>query len=367
MNLASQGGDPLSGLYFVNFNQDCSSLSVGTKKGYRLFSLNSVDDIDEEIHRNDKEEICIVERLFSSSLIAIVGLSSPRKLRVCHLKKGTEICQNSYSNTILSVKLNRSRLVVCLEEAIHIHSMRDMKVLHTIKDTPPNPTGLCALSPHSDNCILAYPGASHAGEVQIFDTVTMVRTDFGVFIQQVKMMIPAHAGPLAALSFDTPGKKLATASEKGTVIRVFNVADGTKLFEFRRGMKRCVSIYSLAFSPDSLFLSASSNTETVHIFKLEQFSRVLTASASYLPTQVTEVFSQGRDFATVHLPYGNVRNICAFTVLDGLGDDKPGLPYSHGDSDRFRELGAAAEQPPPSLLKIHDDDEFPPMGSQVAE
>jgi hypothetical protein len=32
---------------------------------------------------------------------------------------------------------------------------------------------------------------------------------------------------------------------------------------------RCVSICSLAFSMDSMFLSASSNTETVHIFKLE--------------------------------------------------------------------------------------------------
>jgi autophagy-related protein 18 len=84
------------------------------------------------------------------------------------------------------------------------------------------------------------------------------------------MMIPAHDGPLAALSFNSSGTKLATASEKGTVIRVFSVTDGAKLFEFRRGVKRCVSIYSLAFSPDSLFLSASSNTETVHIFKLEQ-------------------------------------------------------------------------------------------------
>ena len=32
---------------------------------------------------------------------------------------------------------------------------------------------------------------------------------------------------------------------------------------------RCVNINSLAFSHDSLFLCASSNTETVHIFKLE--------------------------------------------------------------------------------------------------
>lgn len=51
--------------------------------------------------------MCIVERLFSSSLVAIVSLKAPRKLKVCHFKKGTEICNYSYSNTILAVKLNR--------------------------------------------------------------------------------------------------------------------------------------------------------------------------------------------------------------------------------------------------------------------
>ena len=51
--------------------------------------------------------MCIVERLFSSSLVAIVSLKAPRKLKVCHFKKGTEICNYSYSNTILAVKLDR--------------------------------------------------------------------------------------------------------------------------------------------------------------------------------------------------------------------------------------------------------------------
>lgn len=79
-------------------------------------------------------------------------------------------------------------------------------------------------------------------------------------------MIPAHDSPLAALGFNPTGTRLATASEKGTVIRVFNVADGVKLFEFRRGVKRCVNISSLVFSMDSAYLCCSSNTETVIIF-----------------------------------------------------------------------------------------------------
>lgn len=180
--------------------------------------------------------------------------------QVCHFKKGTEICNYSYANTILAVKLNRARLVVCLEESLYIHNIRDMKVVHTIRDTPLNRRGLCALASDSDHCYLAYPGSGTSGQVQIFDAVTL----------QAKIMIPAHDGPLAAIAFSSAGTEIATASEKGTVIRVFSVEDGKKLFEFRRGVKRCVSISSLSFSTCSKYLVASSNTETVHIFKLER-------------------------------------------------------------------------------------------------
>ena len=48
-----------------------------------------------------------------------------------------------------------------------------MKVLHTIRDTPPNPRGLCTLSINSDNCYLAYPGSTTTGEVQLFDAFNL--------------------------------------------------------------------------------------------------------------------------------------------------------------------------------------------------
>jgi autophagy-related protein 18 len=91
-----------SRLYFCMFR----SLVVGSKNGYRLYSLSNVDDL-ELIYSNDAEETFMVERLFSSSLVATVAMASPRKLKVCHFKKGTEICNYSYSNTILAVRMNR--------------------------------------------------------------------------------------------------------------------------------------------------------------------------------------------------------------------------------------------------------------------
>uniref|UniRef100_A0A336LGZ1 CSON011483 protein n=1 Tax=Culicoides sonorensis TaxID=179676 RepID=A0A336LGZ1_CULSO len=299
-----------SGGFFVNFNQDCSSLAVGSRSGYSLYALNSVDTGLEEIYSSQGEDICLVERLFSSSLVAVVSLNAPRKLKVCHFKKGTEICNYSYSNTILAVKLNRARLVVCLEDSLYIHNIRDMKVVHTIRDTPINNNGLCQLSTNSDICYLAYPGSSTSGEVQIFDAINL----------NAKIMIPAHDSPLAAI---------------GTVIRVFSVNDGTKLYEYRRGVKRCVSISSLAFSTCSSYLCCSSNTETVHVFKLDAavdiskdnkepakddwmgyISKTVTSYLpSYLPSQVTDVFTQGRAFASAVLPIPGLRNNVAISTI----------------------------------------------------
>lgn len=47
------------------------------------------------------------ERLFSSSLVVVVSHTKPRQMNVYHFKKGTEICNYSYSGNILSIRLNR--------------------------------------------------------------------------------------------------------------------------------------------------------------------------------------------------------------------------------------------------------------------
>ena len=48
----------------------------------------------------------------------------------------------------------------------------------------------------------------------------------------------------------------------------FVCSDGSRLCELRRGISRQVTVYSLIFSLNGRFLVCSSNTSTVHIFKL---------------------------------------------------------------------------------------------------
>ena len=42
--------------------------------------------------------------------------------------------------------------------------------------------------------------------------------------------------------------------------------------------------------------------------------QALKTSANYLPSQVTEMFNQGRDFAVARLPFSGLHNVCAITM-----------------------------------------------------
>jgi autophagy-related protein 18 len=108
------------------------------------------------------------------------------------------------------------------------------------------------------------------GEVLIYDTATTESANLIVGHQSTVgavNVIVAHQSTLGALNINNDGTMLATASEKGTVIRVFSVPMGEKLFHFRRGSLPA-HIYCMSFNAANTLLSVSSATETVHVFRL---------------------------------------------------------------------------------------------------
>jgi autophagy-related protein 18 len=188
------------------------------------------------------------------------------------------ICELLFPSSILAVKMNRKTLVIILETEIYIYDISNMRLQHVI-ETPPNPEAIVALSPSADNSYLAYPSpvpspalssvsspappaqssstGATSGDVLLFSTKSLT----------VSQIIRAHKAPISALALNSPGTLLATASEKGTVIRVWGVPSAEKLYQFRRGTREA-RIYSLNFNVVSTLLAVSSAHDTVHIFKL---------------------------------------------------------------------------------------------------
>lgn len=133
---------------------------------------------------------------------------------------------------------------------------------HELKQSQPkpfgtayNPKGICALSPDTDNIVLAFPHVQK-GMVQLENLST-----------QKKKHIKAHDNEIMCLTLSRDGAKLATASEKGTLIRVFDTENGTLIKEVRRGSSKA-EIYSIAFSTDSNYLCCVSSSGTLHVFAI---------------------------------------------------------------------------------------------------
>ena len=242
-------------LLSLSFNQDSGCFACGTDLGFRIYNC---DPFKETFRRRfDSGGIGQVEMLFRCNILALVGGGrsprySPNKVMIWDDHQSRCIGELSFRVEVRAVRLRRDRVVVVLEHKIYVYNFADLKILHQT-DTVSNPLGLCALSPTQDNTVMACPGLNK-GQVRV-----------ELYDLNVTKFISAHDGELAQLQLTLDGALLATASEKGTLIRVYDTARATLMHEFRRGADRA-TIYSIAFAPDKNFLAVSSDKGTVHVY-----------------------------------------------------------------------------------------------------
>lgn len=250
---------PVPSLLHVSFNQDHGCFATGTDQGFRIYNC----DPFREIFRRDFDHgggIGIVEMLFRCNILALVGGGpDPRypvnKVMIWDDHQSRCIGELAFRSEVRGVRLRRDRIVVVLEQKIFVYNFADLKLLHQI-ETIANPKGLCAVSQVAGSLVLVCPGLQK-GQVRL-EHYASKRTKF----------IMAHDSRIACFALTQDGQLLATASTKGTLVRIFNTFDGALLQEVRRGADRA-EIYSLAFSPTAQWLAVSSDKGTVHVFGLK--------------------------------------------------------------------------------------------------
>ncbi|XP_076889017.1 autophagy-related protein 18a-like [Bidens hawaiensis] len=248
---------PLS-LFHVSFNQDNGCFACGINQGFRIYNC----DPFREIFRRDFQSgggVVVVEMLFRCNILALVG-GGPHpqyplnKVMIWDDHQGRCIGELSFRSEVHGVRLRRDRIVVVLEQKIFVYNFTDLKLLQQI-ETFGNPKGLCEVSQASGNFVLVCLGL-RKGQVRV-EHYASKRTKF----------VLAHDSRIACFALAQDGNMLATASNKGTLVRVFNTHDGTLLHEVRRGADRA-EIYSLSFSPTAEWLAVSSDKGTIHVFSV---------------------------------------------------------------------------------------------------
>ena len=253
-----QTTDTSESMLYVTFNQDASCFAIGTETGFRIYSTNPFKD---NFYRDMNGGIGIIEMLNRTNILALVGGGknpkyAPNKVIIWDDHQAKVIGELRFISYVKNVKLKRDKIFIVTENKIYIFTFNTLELLIDF-ETSNNPKGLIAVSSSNKYSILAFPDKEKIGSVIIKD-----------FDSQKEQKINAHQNNLFCLSLSEDGNFLATASEKGTLIRVFNTSNGDLIKELRRGTEKA-DIYSISFDKKCEFLAVSSDRKTIHIFNLK--------------------------------------------------------------------------------------------------
>jgi hypothetical protein len=178
---------------------------------------------------------------------------------------------------VLNLEINNDLLYIITIEKIYIFNFSSLSIIQKIK-THINPSAafsintinksfllnnlvtnenndLESISSYNKRNLIAYPDLTKG-----YIRVTNINSNSTILIN-------SHNNIITRIKLNITGDLVATASEKGTVVRLFSTKCGTMLQQLRRGTENAI-ISSIIFSQDSKFLAVSSNKLTTHVFSL---------------------------------------------------------------------------------------------------
>ena len=211
-------------LLFAGFNQDNQCFSVGTNDGFRIYNT---EPFKMNFERILEEEIAMVVMLYRTNILALVGSDNNMnhkrsKLIIWDDHQKKSLSELKFNQNIMNVKLRKDKIIVVCRDKIFVFNLSTFKNMDII-ETGDNSHGIVGVSFAQDQTILAYPDKTK-GNIRIKNYEK--NSVFG---------IPAHENNIAYIAVSFDGNLIATASEQGTLIRIFTSETGEKLQEVRRG------------------------------------------------------------------------------------------------------------------------------------
>ncbi|KAI0475984.1 WD40 repeat-like protein [Xylariaceae sp. FL0804] len=242
----------------VAFNQDASRFTVGLDSGFCVF-VSSTCQI--QVARVFNAGLGLVQMMGNANYLALVGGGrSPKfpqnKVIIWDDNKSKIALEIATLTAVRGVQISKTRVVVVLQNSVRVYAFEKPPKPLARYETADNLLGLCCLT----DKYLVFPGRT-AGQVQVVQLAT-----------DNVSIVPAHSSSLRALQLSADGELLATASEKGTIIRIFSTSSCAKIAERRRGTESA-SIYSLRFSPSGSMLACTSDKGNLHIFDVPKHRR----------------------------------------------------------------------------------------------
>lgn len=289
----------------LSFNSLTTNLTCCTDQGYIVYSLQPLEKKSYAELNGGAGMAKIYDN--TNMMILVGGGIKPFKSKDTFIlydqKTETAAIEIDMKEPIKNILITKTNIVVILEKKISVFTW-DGTIMDT-KLTYYNPNGLCVINPSLNTVITL---GTKKGEIAVWEYTT-----------DNYKTIEAHQTNIEALSISRDGLYIATSSEVGTLIRVFEKKTKQLKDEFRRGTSAS-TIYDLAFNPSGTVLACCSSHGTIHFYDLNSKGEsrrntksFFTGYASYVSTYFDSEWS----FKQISL--GNINKaICSFDENNNL-------------------------------------------------
>jgi len=292
----------------LSYNQKTSNLIVCTDTGYTIYGLANNLEKKKEVKKGGG--IGIMKMLYTSNIfLEVGGGDNPYMARniaiMYNIHKDEETLKINTESQIKNILIDHKHIIIVLQKKVIVFDFNgsnlDSKITYT------NDRGICVMNMIETMPTIATLG-QQKGEIAIWrPTADKLRT------------IKAHNSNIRALAINREGTLVASVSETGTLVKVYNTDSCKQIYELRRGTTTA-EIYDICFNMTSTLLACCSNTGTIHIFELNkdlEKSKNIKSTLSDYKEYLPEYFSSQWSFKQVYINTTS-KMICGFDEQDIL-------------------------------------------------
>ncbi len=238
----------------LSFNSLTTTLVCCTDQGYIIYSLQP--QLEKKMFVELNGGVGLAKNYNNTNMIVLVGGGTKpfkqKEVFILHdQKEGSSIIEIDMKESIKNILINKDNIVVVLENKITVFNWRGT-VIDT-KVTYPNPNGLCVINSALNTIVTL---GTKKGEIAIWE-----------YLNDNYKPIEAHLTNIESFAISNDGLSVATASEVGTIIRIYDTKSKILKKELRRGTTSS-TVYNLSFNNSCNTLACCSSHGTVHFFDI---------------------------------------------------------------------------------------------------
>ena len=244
------------GLLYLSLNQDQTCLVVGTETGFRLYDTIPLKLRYQRVLNGG---IGIIEMMYKTNIFGLVGGGknpkyTPNKVILWDDYQTKVLNEFKLTSSVKNLKLKKDKIIIVCEQRIYVYNTEKYKLIETI-ETHKNEVGCIGLNTDPDSTVMGYP-ISPEGFIKV-----------KFYENSQELDINSHDALINCISINSDGSLVATASNKGHIVRIFCITNGQFIEEFRRGKEKA-TINNISFDEYSNWMGVCSERGNVHIFSM---------------------------------------------------------------------------------------------------